>query len=82
MPLDIDSPDGANGDIIGNGGAGGGGISGAGDGGNGGDWGQPGAVGQTGQFGGLAGSGIFDSGATVTLFGSTATRYINGNGDH
>ena len=65
-----------------NGGGGGGGISGAGDGGNGGDWGQPGAVGQTGQFGGLAGSGIFDSGATVTLFGSTATRYINGNGDH
>jgi hypothetical protein len=82
LPLDIDSSDGANGDIIGNGGAGGGGFGGAGDGGNGGDWGQPGAVGQTGQFGGLAGSGIFDSGATVTLFGSNATRYINGNGDH
>ncbi len=82
FPGDIDSADGSNGDIIGNGGVGGGGVSGAGDGGDGGDWGQPGAVGQTGQSGGLAGSGIIDSGATVTLFGSNATRYINGNGDH
>lgn len=32
--------------------------------------------------GGLAGSGIIDNGATVTLFGSNSTRYINGNGDH
>lgn len=32
--------------------------------------------------GGMAGSGIIDSGATVNLFGATALRYINGNGDH
>jgi len=34
--------------------------------------------------GGLAGSGIIDSGATVTLFadGDLATRYINGAGSH
>ena len=28
------------------------------------------------------GSGIIDNGETVTLFGSDASRYINGNGDH
>ncbi len=31
---------------------------------------------------GLKGSGIIDSGATVTLFGDTPARYINGAGDH
>ena len=33
-------------------------------------------------IGGLAGSGVIDNGATVTFFGDTPTRYINGNGDH
>jgi hypothetical protein len=32
--------------------------------------------------GGLPGKGIIDSGATVTLFGEDAARYINGGGDH
>jgi hypothetical protein len=32
--------------------------------------------------GGLAGSGIVDNGAVVTLFGENATNYINGGGDH
>ncbi|MBL4941130.1 MAG: hypothetical protein JKY81_05635 [Colwellia sp.] len=41
----------------------------------GGDWGV-----STGSA--ISGSGIIDSGATVTLFGSNATRYINGAGDH
>jgi hypothetical protein len=31
---------------------------------------------------GIAGSGVIDSGGTVTFYGSDATRYINGNGDH
>ena len=31
---------------------------------------------------GLKGKGVIDSGATVTFFGSNATRYINGSGDH
>jgi hypothetical protein len=48
--------------------------------GDGGDWGQPGGNGAAN--GGDAGSGIIDSGGTVVLFGSTAARYINGNGDH
>ena len=48
--------------------------------GSGSGWGLVGA--NNGASGGLAGSGIIDSGATVTLFGSTALRYINGNGDH
>jgi hypothetical protein len=80
------SPDGVNGtagqsgDIIGNGGNGGSGTPTSG--GNGGDWGQDGSTVSGGEVGGLAGSGIKDSGATVTLYGSTATRYINGNGDH
>lgn len=43
-------------------------------------WGLAGA--NNGATGGLAGSGIIDSGATVNLFGATASRYINGNGDH
>ena len=42
---------------------------------NGGDWGQSTAT-------NLAGAGVVDSGATVTFFGSTAARYINGTGDH
>jgi len=33
-------------------------------------------------FGGAAGSGVVDSGATVTFYGDTTLRYINGNGDH
>lgn len=32
--------------------------------------------------GGAAGSGIVDGGGTVTFYGDTADRYINGNGDH
>lgn len=32
--------------------------------------------------GGLAGSGVVDSGATVTFYGDTTARYVNGNGDH
>ena len=31
---------------------------------------------------GLAGSGVIDSGATVTFYGADASRYINGRGDH
>ena len=42
---------------------------------NGGNWGQSTAT-------NLAGAGVVDSGATVTFFGSTAARYINGTGDH
>lgn len=78
---------GQNGDIIGNGGLGGQLID---IGGDGGDW---GVGGQNGQsiggggggvfgFGAPAGSGIIDNGATVTLFGDTPARYINGNGSH
>lgn len=70
---------GSNGTIIGTGGAG------SSDfdlpyGGAGGGWGQAGV--SSDSFAGAAGRGIKDSGATVTLFGSDATRYINGNGDH
>jgi hypothetical protein len=43
-------------------------------------WGADGA--DNDATGGLAGSGIKDDGATVTLFGSLTTRYVNGNGDH
>lgn len=43
-------------------------------------WGLSGS--NNGATGGLAGSGIIDSGATVVLFGSTVSRYINGNGNH
>lgn len=54
------------------------------DGGDGGDLGQNGLNG-SGSFagsGGLAGKGIFKaSGETVTLFGSTAARFINGSGN-
>lgn len=32
--------------------------------------------------GGAAGSGVIDNGATVVFFGSSPTRYVNGNGDH
>ena len=32
--------------------------------------------------GGLMGKGIIDNGATVTLHGDNAVRYINGSGDH
>ena len=31
---------------------------------------------------GLRGKGVVDSGATVTFFGDTPARYINGGGDH
>lgn len=31
---------------------------------------------------GLAGSGVVDNGATVTFYGDTPTRYVNGNGSH
>ncbi len=42
---------------------------------NGGDWGQSTTFNS-------AGKGVVDSGATVTFFGDTPTRYINGTGDH
>ena len=82
-----DAQDGVNGDIIGSGGAGGAGTSGSGNGGNGGNWGLAGSASQASsqnpsESGGAAGSGILNSGATVTLYGTTAARYINGNGDH
>ena len=48
--------------------------------GTGSGWGNVGA--SNDATGGLAGSGIIDNGATVTLFGATSARYINGNGDH
>jgi hypothetical protein len=75
---------GLNGTITGTGGLGGTDGPVAEHGGDGGAWGIAGADGAagSGQLGGLAGSGIKDSGATVVLFGSTALRYINGNGDH
>ena len=65
-------------DIAGSGGGVGGGI--------GGDWGVDGSAGVNGAdynggSGGLAGKGISKSGATVTVNGSTASRFINGNGD-
>lgn len=75
-----DGTAGQNGDIIGNGGNGGTGTPTSG--GDAGDWGGVGAAVSGGGAGGAAGSGIKDSGATVTLYGSSSTRYINGNGDH
>ena len=80
--------DGGNGRLPGTGGPAGaidGGISGAGSNGNINDtgvgWGQDGVDNDASK--GLAGSGIIDSGAAnVVLFGATATRYVNGNGDH
>jgi len=48
--------------------------------GSGSGWGLAGA--NNDAVGGAAGSGIIDNGATVNLFGATAARYINGNGDH
>ncbi|HHZ68938.1 MAG TPA: hypothetical protein EYN54_01330 [Methylococcaceae bacterium] len=33
-------------------------------------------------FGGTKGKGVIDSGATVTFFGDTPARYVNGGGDH
>tara|TARA_R110000850_G_scaffold99327_1_gene205810 strand:- start:357 stop:2699 length:2343 start_codon:yes stop_codon:yes gene_type:complete len=48
--------------------------------GTGSGWGLAGNANDT--VGGLAGSGVIDNGATVTFFGDTPTRYINGNGDH
>lgn len=33
-------------------------------------------------FGGDSGAGVLDNGATVNFFGSNATNYINGRGDH
>jgi hypothetical protein len=71
---------GQSGDTIGGAGLGGTGTPTSG--GNGGGWGVAGASVIGGGTGGLSGSGIKDSGATVTLYGSNATRYINGNGDH
>ena len=75
----VDGNAGTSGDIIGNGGAPGSSAN-APTAGTGGDWGISGT--NSGSTGGIAGSGIIDSGATVTLFGENATRYINGNGDH
>lgn len=43
-------------------------------------WGVDGAT--NAKSGGLKGKGVVDSGATVTFFGDTPTRYINGAGDH
>ena len=44
-------------------------------------WGQDGVDNDSSK--GLAGSGIIDSGAaSVVLYGATAARYVNGNGDH
>lgn len=78
--------DGGNGRLPGTGGAQGDvGNAGAGTNGNINDtgigWGQDGVDNDASK--GLAGSGIIDSGAAnVVLFGATATRYVNGNGDH
>ena len=43
-------------------------------------WGNAGA--NNDATGGAAGSGVIDGGATVTFYGDTAARYINGAGDH
>ena len=78
--------DGGNGRLAGIGGAEGAvGNSGAGTNGSINDtgigWGKDGVANDA--LKGLAGSGIIDSGATnVVLFGATAARYVNGNGDH
>ncbi|MBG7617350.1 MAG: hypothetical protein IZT57_03125, partial [Chloroflexi bacterium] len=79
IKVGVNGNTGQGGTIIGTGGVGGSSPD-APTAGTAGDWGQAGTAAAT--TGGAAGSGIFDSGATVTLFGSTATRYINGNGDH
>ena len=83
--------DGANGGVDGIGGIGGvgttSGLVDSSDGSDGGNWGidaidsLPSST-SVGKAGGLAGSGIIDNGATITLFGDTPTRYINGGGDH
>jgi len=77
--IGVDGNAGTSGNIIGDGGLGGTSAD-APNAADGGDWGQAG--GNAKSLGGAAGSGIKDSGATVTLFGSSPTRYINGNGDH
>jgi hypothetical protein len=82
------SDDGANGNIVGGGGAGGAAFnSNATDGTYGGAWGVDAndslpSNSNPARSGGQAGSGIIDNGATINLFGSSATRYINGNGSH
>ena len=48
--------------------------------GSGSGWGNVGAA--NNATGGAAGSGVVDNGATVTFFGDTPSRYINGNGSH
>ena len=48
--------------------------------GSGSGWGNVGTA--NNATGGAAGSGVVDNGATVTFFGDTPARYINGNGDH
>ena len=48
--------------------------------GTGSGWGNTGA--NNAVTGGAAGSGVKDNGATVTFFGDTPARYINGAGDH
>lgn len=67
---------GQKGDTVGNGGE-------SIDGGDGGDWGLSGFNGSgiNGALGGLAGKGIVKSGATVIIYGSTPTNFINGTGD-
>lgn len=72
---------GGDGTIIGVGGQGGEGDGSAGDGGAGGNWGQNGFNSTNGGLGGLAGKGLVKDGATVTLFGSNATNFINGSGE-
>ena len=71
---------GANGTITGTGGAGADNLDVTPIGGDGGAWGVAG--GNAAESGGASGSGVVDSGATVTFFGDNATRYINGNGSH
>ena len=75
----VDGNTGVSGDTVGGGGIGGSSAN-APTAGTAGDWGLSGSAANT--AGGAAGSGIKDSGATVTLFGENAIRYINGNGDH
>ena len=60
---------GGSGDDIGNGGVAGGGS-----------WGVDGS--NNNALGGKKGKGIINSGGTVTLFGESPVRYINGGGDH
>lgn len=43
-------------------------------------WGNDGA--NNNAFGGSKGKGVVDNGATVTFFGETPARYVNGGGDH